>query len=194
VTEALWAALPRATGDAELLIVARWPDAGALQERTDSGAEGDVEQVLELIRAVRNARATSGTPAAAWLPLEVSVPEALVPTYEALRPAIERLARARPLTRVRDRSELGSGGPGLLGVVAGEIDARLQAAAGDDGADRARIEKELAQARSALEATQARLADPTFLDRAPTAIVEGARARAAELADRVARLQEQLGR
>ena len=58
------------------------------------------------------------------------------------------------------------------------------------GADRARIEKELAQAEAALEATRARLADATFLDRAPAAIVEGARAREAELAERVRRLEE----
>ena len=78
--------------------------------------------------------------------------------------------------------------------MAGEIDARLHAGQADDGADRARVEKEVAQATAALEATRARLADRTFLDRAPAAIVEGARAREAELAARIERLQAQLGR
>jgi valyl-tRNA synthetase len=194
VTEALWSGLPHATTDPDLLIVARWPDGADLESRRDLRAEREVEQVLELIRAVRNARATAGTPASAWLALEVRVPDALTPTFEALGPAIERLSRARPLTRVGDRAELAAGAPGTIGILAGEIDARLDAADADGGADRARIEKELAQATAALEATRARLADRTFLDRAPAAIVEGARVRETELAARTERLLEQLGR
>ena len=200
VTEALWTALPHAADDPELLVVARWPstfeERGGASEREstrDHELERGVAQVIELVRAVRNARATVGTAASAWLALDVFVPEALAPTFEALAPAIERLARARPLTRITDRAALDGAPAGSLGIVAGEIDGRLHAAAAPGGADRARIEKELAQAAAALEATRARLADPTFLDRAPAAIVEGARAREAELAERVRRLEESLG-
>jgi valyl-tRNA synthetase len=96
----------------------------------------------------------------------------------------------RPLTRVADRAALDAAPAGALGIVAGEIDARLHADAARGDADRGRIEKELAQATAALEATRTRLADPTFLDRAPAAIVDGARAREAELAERVRRLEE----
>jgi valyl-tRNA synthetase len=193
VTEALWAALPRALEDPELLIVARWPSAPALAPAYDAALERDVAQVLELVRAVRNARATVGTPASAWLALDVLVPDSLRATFDALAPAVERLARARPLRLVRDRAALDGAPAGALGIVAGGIDGRLHAAAEPTGADRARIEKELAQAQAALESTRARLADGTFLDRAPAAIVEGARAREAELAERIQRLQDSLG-
>ena len=150
-------------------------------------------QVLDLVRAVRNARATVGTPASAWLALDVLVPEPLGPTFDALAPAIERLARSRPLTRSADRAALERAPAGSIGIVAGEIDARLHATAEASAADRARIEKELAQATAALAGTRARLADATFLDRAPGAIVEGTRAREAELAERVRRLEDSLG-
>src|SRR6185503_5861049 len=69
VTEALWGSLPHAAGDADLLIVARWPKAGP----RDPALESQVEQVLELIRAVRNARASAGVPASARLPLAAAV-------------------------------------------------------------------------------------------------------------------------
>jgi valyl-tRNA synthetase len=197
VTEALWAALPRAANDADLLIVAAWPsadvDAARLRDSArDPALEAGVAQVLDLVRAIRNARANAGVAASAWLPLDVAVPEAIKPTFEALAPAIERLARARPLTLVADRAALDPSPAGSLGIVAGDLDARLHAGTAQAGADRTRLEKELAQANAALEATRARLADTTFLERAPAAIVEGARAREAELAERVRRLAESL--
>ncbi|HEY4752617.1 MAG TPA: hypothetical protein VIH37_04980, partial [Candidatus Limnocylindrales bacterium] len=61
-------------------------------------------------------------------------------------------------------------------------------------ADRARLEKELADAERLWEAASARLANEAFTAKAPPAIVEGARARDAELAEQVARLRERLGR
>jgi valyl-tRNA synthetase len=190
VTEALWDALPRAADDAELLIVADWPAAADASPARDESLERAVAQVLDFVRAVRNARATAGTPASAWLPLEALVPVALAPTFEALAPAIARLARARPLTRAADREALDRAPAGSLGIVAGEIDARLHVAAEASAADRARLEKEVAQAEAALASTRGRLADPTFLERAPAAIVEGARARERELAERIQRLRE----
>ena len=70
-------------------------------------------------------------------------------------------------------------------------------AAGDPasaGADRARLEKELADTERLLEAARARLANESFTSKAPAAIVEGARTSEAELADQAARLRERLGR
>src|SRR5205823_5124045 len=57
VTEALWAVLPHTADDPELLMVARWPQASQLVAARDAAIERNVGQVLELIRAIRNARA-----------------------------------------------------------------------------------------------------------------------------------------
>jgi valyl-tRNA synthetase len=59
-------------------------------------------------------------------------------------------------------------------------------------AEHARVERELAESERLLEAARARLADETFLSRAPAAIVVGARTREAELAERVERLRRSL--
>jgi valyl-tRNA synthetase len=194
VTEALWDVLPRAAGEPELLIVARWPSAERLASWQDAGLDEEVRQVLELIGAVRTARATRGVPASAWLPVSLGAPGGLRPTIDALRPAIERLARARPLSLAEDHDGFGAAAPGELVVVAGPLEARVvtseAAGAKPSQPDRARLEQDLAQAEAALTATRARLEDPAFVERAPAAIVLGARTRERELADRVARLRE----
>jgi valyl-tRNA synthetase len=158
--------------------------------------EAEVEAVLELIRGIRNARSEAHLEPGAWLAAEVVVPAALGATFEALRPAIERLARVRPLDRRLTREALTTG-PGSLTVIAGDLEATVHPAIteADPAAaalERARLERDLAEATGWLDAARLRLADERFVTKAPPAIVEQARAREAELADQVARLTERL--
>ena len=195
ITERLWQAIPHRATDPSLLIVARWPAAGA----RDEDAEANVGALVELVRAVRNARADAKVEPGSWLPLDVYVDRDLGHALEALRPALERLARARPLRRHLTREDLhGTAGAAAgLAVIAGPAEAIIGVAAGDPasaGADRARLEKELADTERLLEAARARLANESFTSKAPAAIVEGARTSEAELADQAARLRERLGR
>jgi valyl-tRNA synthetase len=195
ITEHLWGALPHRATDPELLIVARWPGVG---ER-DLAAEAEIGALVELVRAVRNARADARMEPAAWLPLDVYVEPELGHALEALRPAIERLARARPLRRHLTREALhGTAGiEGGLAVIAGPAEAIVGTGAADHGAavaDRARLEKELADAERLLEAARARLSNEAFMAKAPPAVVEGSRAREAELADQVERIRRRLDR
>ena len=198
ITERLWQALPHRATDPELLIVARWPGTA---ER-DVAAEAQVGALVELVRAVRNARADARLEPGAWLPLDVYVEPELGHALEALRPAIERLARARPLRRHLTREDLHgtAGAHGGLAVIAGPAEAVVgtgTAGTADPAAaeaDRARLEKELADAERLLAAARARLANEAFMSKAPPAIVEGARASEAELADQVDRLRDRLGR
>jgi valyl-tRNA synthetase len=80
-------------------------------------------------------------------------------------------------------------------VIAGAAEAIIGLPGTDaaSGADRARLEKELADAERLLDAARTRLADEAFTARAPAAIVDGARASEAELADKVDRLRRRLG-
>ena len=194
ITETLWAALPHRASDPPLLIVARWPGVGD----TDQVAEQQVGALVDLVRSVRNARADARLEPAAWLPLDVYVDPDLGPALEALRPAVERLARARPLRRHLTREDLhGTAGAhgGGLAVIAGPAEAIVGLPTTDPAAadaDRARLEKELVEAVRLLEAARARLANEGFIAKAPPAVVDGARARESELADQVERLQDRL--
>jgi valyl-tRNA synthetase len=199
VTEAIWAALPHQRDDPDLLIVARWPAAVARDVRL----EESLGALIELVRGIRNARSEANLEPASWLPVDVIAPAALGAMFDDLAPAIARLARARPLVRHADRAGFASaaGERRGLAVIVGDIEADVampdaggSGAAGHDGGpvDRARLEKELAEAEVHLAAARGRLANEAFMGKAPPAVVEGARTRAAELAEQVVRLRARL--
>ncbi|HEY4633590.1 MAG TPA: valine--tRNA ligase [Candidatus Limnocylindrales bacterium] len=196
VTEALWAALPHRAADPELLIVARWPGVG---ER-DLEAETAVADLVALVTEIRNARSSAKLPAADWLDTSVHIPAELGSTFEAVRPALARLARARPLSRRLTPEELHADrrdGDLSIIVPARGIEALVRPASADDEAaarERARLERDLAEAEGWLEAARGRLANEDFTAKAPPAVVEAARAREAELADQVERLRTRLAR
>jgi valyl-tRNA synthetase len=196
VTEALWGAIPHRASDPELLIVARWPGVGERDERT----EREVAALVDLVTEIRNARATARVPAGAWLETRVAVPVELGETFEALRPAIERLARAKPLERELTPEALHAAAAlDDLAVLAdgGRIEARVRPAGADADAaanERARLERDLAEAEGWLLAARARLANESFVAKAPPDVVAAARAREAELSDQVERLRARLAR
>jgi valyl-tRNA synthetase len=192
VTEAIWDALPHGADDPGLLITARWPTAGD----RDLSLETAIRRVIETVVEIRNARATARLPAGVWLETQVAVHDVLARTFEDLRVAIARLARARPLELHRTPEALPRD-EGLLEVVlgGGEIEAVIRPTGLDTEAarsERARLEKALAEAERLLEAARSRLANDAFMSKAPEAIVEGARTRAKELAEQVERLRERL--
>jgi len=194
VTETIWKKLPHRPADPALLIVADWPTAST--ETRDVATEVEVAALIDLVRAVRNARAEARIEPAAWVPVDVYVPEALGHTFEALHPAIERLARARPLNRELSSESIRRGVDGGLSIIAGEIEAVIRPAASDEAQgerDRARLQRELTDAQAMLAAARARLANDSFTSRAPAAVVDGAKTRAGELEELVARLSERLG-
>ena len=196
LTEAIWEALPHASDDPSLLIVADWPAPAAWTAARDPEAEAAVDRLRALVTEVRNARSTARIAPGASRPGDVLVPAALATTFDAVAPAIERLARLRPLVRHADRTSFSAAErPGSLAVIAGELEARIGADPGDldaGAAERARLGRELAEAERFLEAARSRLADAAFTTKAPPPIVAGARAREAELADQVARLRARL--
>ena len=194
VTEAIWDAIPHRQGEPAHLIVAAWPSA----EGRDVEMDARFKEIVETIVAIRNARATVDLPAAAWLETHLAPAGDVFETFEAVAPAIARLARARPLVLHRRAQEL----PRPAGAVeivlpAGDIEATVlpQAVSADTtGRDRARLEKELVEAEGHLAAARARLANPAFTERAPPTVVEGARTSEADLSEQVARLRERLAR
>jgi valyl-tRNA synthetase len=192
ITERLWSSMPRAEDDPDLLIVAQWPQPGV----RDEAAEAEVGALVELVRAIRNARADAKLEPSAWHPVDVAVEPDIAASLDALGPAVARLARARPLRRHATRDELHAAASGLSVIVrAGEAivgTGTADPAAAD--AARARLEKELTDAERLWASAQARLANRAFTAKAPPAIVDGARAREAELAAQVARLRDRLGR
>ncbi|HWO94433.1 MAG TPA: valine--tRNA ligase, partial [Dehalococcoidia bacterium] len=104
VTEAIWQELrpelPDADGDT--LMTQRYPEANAAWQ--DERAEATLQLTMDIVRAIRNARAEHGVEAARWVEAYIIAGDRLA-ELEPLAGAIEALARARPLHFVAQASE-----------------------------------------------------------------------------------------
>lgn len=164
ITEELWHALAPRKHE---LIVATWPmpDARAL----DPAAVRAVERLIELVEAVRAARAELNVPPGAKIALHTGAGE--VPADIA--PYVERLAR---VTLTAGEAS-GARAPILWGAqtFALALDGVI-----DLDAERARLTKSLAAAEKERDALAGRLGNASFVERAKPEAVEKARADHAE--------------
>jgi valyl-tRNA synthetase len=181
ITETIWQRLPHG---GEALIVAPWPTAG----ETDEEAERAFTLLIDIVRAVRNARSEAGVEPARWIAASI----AAGPHADALASQREILSR---LARIAD-DQL---------TIAPSVDADAQATAlvvadatvyltgmVDVAAERTRLARELEEATGHVERTRAQLTNENFVARAKPEVVQGARDRLAAAEERVARLRERL--
>jgi valyl-tRNA synthetase len=185
VTEEVWQNLKAACADRpelapaggweEALIIARWPEAG---DKRDKAAEADFGLVMELIRAIRNARAESGVePGRRITALIAAGKHAEMLT--AQRELLVWLARLDGETLVIERSLAAPEGAVTLAL--GEVSCFLPLAGMVNLAEEeGRLERELAELDGQIERSEGLLAGP-FAARAPEAVVARERARLAEL-------------
>ncbi|HEY3976095.1 MAG TPA: valine--tRNA ligase [Streptosporangiaceae bacterium] len=192
VTDELWTAL---TGG-ESVVIARWPGAlapgtgpapdesAATQPvpATDPAAEAEIESLMRLVTQVRRFRSDQG--------LRPGQPVPAVLGGIAATPLAAHEAQIRALAR------LTAAGPEFAptaSVQAEGVTVELDTAAGlDVAAERRRAEKDLAAARADIEATERKLGNPSFLERAPEAVVAKNRDRLAAARGEVQRLTERL--
>ena len=156
---------------------------------------------IELVTEIRNARASAKLPAADWLETLVFVPHelGLDASRRSARPSSGWPARGRSHRELTPEALAAASRPGDLAVIVARRRDRGGHPSGgrreDAGAlERARLERELAEAEGWLAAARDRLANDAFVSKAPPPVVDGARAREAELADQVERLRDRLGR
>ncbi len=183
VTEELWNANERPYP----LILAKWPmpDARAL----DPEAGEEIEWVIRLVSEIRAARTELGVPPGAKLPLHVR--EARPETEARLQrhlPALGRLARIDGLSR-----ESVSGGAAQIVVDEATYVLPLEGAI-DIAAEKARLEKAAQGAEKERDSLAARLANPSFVERAKPEAVEKARSDHAEKAADAERYRAALAR
>jgi valyl-tRNA synthetase len=189
VTDELWTHL---TGG-ESVMVAPWPGApapgvhdgrgaSAAELERDLEAEAEIEALMRLVTQVRRFRSDQG----------------LRPTQPV--PAVLAGIEATPLARhqagIRSLLRLAAPGEGFAptaSVQAEGITVQLNTAAAIDiGAERRRLEKDLAAARADAAATERRLATPSFVEKAPEAVVTRSRDRLAAAQEEIASLETRL--
>ena len=192
VTEEIWGRLPHRPDDGDLLITAAWPVDKGLDSPADEDQAAAVADILELVSQMRNARADAGIEPGTRLEAELRFDQAgHAQAFEAIADAVARLARVHPT--VVSGSDAPADESALVVVIPG-AEARLSVNAEDRERDRARLEKELAETEKQLASTRAKLANEAFVSKAPAQVVDGVRAREAELQQLAERIREHLAR
>jgi valyl-tRNA synthetase len=191
ITEELWHKLPQNT-DAKSIALDRFPQPRA--ELANGVAEAGVTLLQELITAARNIRAELKVDAKRKVAADFASQDAAVRKLaDDNREMILRLAALSSLN-ISDGSL--QGGAGAIRSTA-QFDLRISHAdAIDRQAEVARLRKERDRIEKDLAAKRDRLADSTFRNRAPAAIVKGLEVTLAErqleyqkLLDRLAQLE-----
>jgi valyl-tRNA synthetase len=179
LTEEIWEKVTRRPGT---LIVSPYPTGDPALE--DPRAEAAVERLRAIVTRVRNfrgeRRVSPTEPVQLWIEPEAEGSDAPNDLRE-LAPLLRHLGRLSELTFGPPPSEA------QRDVVSGAA-IGLALPAGAAHADRARVEKTLAQLDKELEELSGKLRNPAFLDRAPADVVEKTRRRQAELEERRAAL------
>ncbi len=199
VTEELWQnlkkRLPPEWQKHESIMVAAYPQAD--KAAMDPQAERVVESIIEIVHAIRNARAEHKVASSRWIEAQVYAGE-LTQAIAAYSPAIQTLARARPVTFHDIRKEgtqIPSEGNDLIIVLPNAVIVRIPMESMVDlEAERKRLRQEVEQSQAQVASLEARLKDKAFLAKAPVAVVNKERDKLAERKDKLERLKQQLAR
>jgi valyl-tRNA synthetase len=183
VTEELWTAL---TGG-ETVMTAAWPGTtvsgqAAPAGRPDPDAEAEIAALMRLVTQIRRFRSDQGLRPTVPVPAELD--------------GIARTPLAGQEDRIRALLRLAPAPAGFTPtatVQAEGVTVRLDtAAAVDVGAERRRLEKDLAAARDDAQAMERKLGNPAFVERAPAAVVAKNRDRLAAAQADITRLEDRL--
>lgn len=168
-------------------MVARWPEEAGL---ADAEAEAQMGLIMELVRAIRNARAEYDVPPGRRIAALISAGEQaqLLAEQQPILTSLARLDEARlQIATVLDVAEK------AMTLVVGGVTVHLPLAGMVDlEAERARLSRELAETEQRIARTEGLLANPGFTGNAPPDVVQRERDKLAELQAQRDRLEARL--
>jgi len=171
----------------QALIVAPWPKAD--RKFFDTRAEKDFGIVMDIVRAIRNARAEFNVEPGKRIPAVISA-GAVMALLESQRETIASLARLDPATfRIEKHATKPEQS---LALVVGKVEIYLPIAGMIDvEKEKARLAKEIANVRGAIERAEKQLASD-FATKAPKDVVQKMRDTLAANQERAQKLDAQL--
>ena len=189
VTEEIYQELPFDRSEADYLIGAAWPVAADLAKYQNDDAERAIDMVCETVTAIRATRAryrlSPKTPLAVLVKADAGDADLL----SAQSQLIEAMANTESFGVAADAQKPEASTVALCSgfevyiTLAGLVDFE---------AERARLTKELAKLEADCAKLDKKLSNPGFLAKAAPEIIEKDTAKRDEIADKVARVKEQL--
>jgi len=186
VTEELWQNLKKP----ESIMTADYPEAD--KKAVDPEAERVMESVIEIIHAIRNVRAEHKVESGRWVEAQVCAGE-LTSAITPYSPAIQTLARARPVSFLKRREEAPNENVLALVLKSSEVIIPMESMV-DLQAEGKRLQQEIEQSRAEVARLEARLKDKAFLNKAPPAVVDKERDKLNMRKDKLERLKQGLNR
>jgi valyl-tRNA synthetase len=193
ITEEIWQRVPRWDGAAKSVMISRYPSA-LLDAKVDRDAERDFEVLQAFVGGARTIRAEHDVPKSSPMHVHWHTDDANKrAVLEAERPTIEALARCE-MRFEADGAKLADPAkhfknaavfviPGVRTAVPGVI---------DPDKERTRLERDLKKLEKELGAVEKKLSNPSFLDRAPEAVVEKSKRDASQLREKRERIEAAL--
>jgi len=189
ITEELWQTVaPLAGRGGDSLAVAPYPQAQS--EKIDPAAEAEIAAFKQLVESCRNLRGELGVSPAQRLPLLACGDVALI---ERHRPALQALAKVSDIQLFANPADWKSATQSAPTSALGETRFALFVEV-DRAAERERLRKDMQRLESEIAKAHAKLANPSFVDRAPAAVVEQERARLRDFGAALHKVQEQIAR
>jgi valyl-tRNA synthetase len=183
VTEELWSMLRPGAGS---IMTAPWP--------MSSGArEPEVEELMErfqdLVASIRRLKIERGVPQGRRVAVSIQAGD-FRGEVEQMRAAVSALARLESLELVE---QLPPPGGSARTITAAGIEVSMDlGAAADPALERKRLQDKMAEAESEIKRAEGKLANDSFVAKAPQAVVDKERAKLGEHRDTLTKLAKQL--
>ena len=184
ITEELWqkvAPLAGVSGDS--IMLAPYPQVDEAQRHPDSVAR--IQLLKELVNACRTLRGEMNLSPAQRVPLVIEGDAAVI---DALAPYISALGKLSEVSAVAALTDADA--PVAL---VGDMRLMLVVEINKDE-ERARLAKEIARIQGEIKKAETKLANPSFVDKAPAAVVQQEQARLADFAAMLQKLEAQHAR
>lgn len=197
VTEAIWDQMPASAldmdedgvcGRAESLMIAAWPEPQAFASYVNKDAERTFELLRAVVSAARTTRARYRLSPKEPLSVVARMSSADTKAFETMAPLAVELAHIE-----LNFGDTLSKPAGSVAVVAAGVEVFICLEGKVDfAAEKARLEKALAAGEKELAGVEKTLSNQGFISKAAPEVVEGKRARAAELTEQLTALRDQL--
>ncbi|MFO8143169.1 MAG: valine--tRNA ligase [Dehalococcoidales bacterium] len=193
LTEELWQhirdRLSPSQRNTQSIMIAPYPQADTCLY--DSESERIMSSVTEIVRAIRNTRSEYGIDSNRLIEVRIYAGK-LVPYMKLHSDTIQSLARTRPLNFYGSRKEKPPrSGEQVLVLQETEVVISLEGIV-DFQAERARLQRQIEETRSALSILGKRLQDKSFLTKAPQKIIDNEREKLLLREFKLKRLEERL--